>query len=60
MAKKIIIMQLNINDVCNNSIPQNNNLQVNRYKLYNLLFNGKISLKEYLNALTSIKSNKEK
>ena len=30
---------------------------INKYKLYNLLFNGRISLKEYLNALLYLQDN---
>lgn len=48
-------MKSNTNNTGNENILDINQTQINKYKLYNLLFNGKISLKEYLNALFYIK-----
>lgn len=50
-------MNLNNNKPTNNSPESSNNAQVNTQKLYNLLFIGKISIREYINAVFSMKNN---
>lgn len=50
-------MNLNNNKTANKSTELSNNAQVNTQKLYNLLFIGKISIREYINAVLSIKNN---
>jgi hypothetical protein len=47
----------NNNKQINNSPESSNSAEINAQKLYNLLFIGKISIKEYINAVFSMKNN---
>jgi len=52
---KLYFMHLNIENVNLESLHQTTKTNPEKYKLYNLLFSGKINLKEYLKALQYLK-----
>ena len=49
-------MYLNINETVKQNKLEKSNTS---YKLYNLLFSGKITIQEYLKTLRTLKGNKE-
>lgn len=49
-------MHLNTNETVKQNRPEKAN---SSYKLYNLLFSGKITIQEYFQTLRSLKDNKE-
>ena len=57
MAKKTNSMHSNINGSTTEQDRQQTEKTISRYKLYNLLFAGRIRMEEYLKALRELKND---
>ena len=58
---KLVIMHLYIDEILyRKSSPKKAKSTSSQYRLYNLLFTGKIEMKEYLTALRTVKDDSKK
>jgi hypothetical protein len=58
---KLLVMHLYIDEILyRKSSPKKEKSTSSQYRLYNLLFTGKIEMKEYLTALRTIKDESKK